>query len=228
MKFTGMGRLRIGHMNDVIGPREYGAGAYRRRHTSLHYMSEPKAHGASQMSHFSPPCLGTSRLLLTWPTKEQIDGYYAAIIGTKIFDTIYWDGPSGPQELHDWWKESASRDPSDLSLHLDTAVIERASGRYIGGVTLRPVEGDPAIVDIGYAFAVDSHGKGYATEAVGALEFGHHAPGQPADSHGCVRAHYRSGRPQGGEQPAAAALTAPTGMGEFPSRPCTVACLFSS
>ena len=121
------------------------------------------------MPDHQSPLIETSRLLLTWPTKEQIGGYYNAIIGTKIFDTIFWDGPSGPQELHDWWKESASRNPSDFSLSLDTAVIERDSGRYIGGVSLRPAEGDPAIVDIGYAFAVDFHGKGYATEAVGAM-----------------------------------------------------------
>jgi RimJ/RimL family protein N-acetyltransferase len=121
------------------------------------------------MPDIQPPLIETSRLLLTWPTKEQIDGYYNAIIGTEIFDTIIWEGPSGPQELHDWWKETASLNPSDFSLSLNTAVIERDSGRYIGGVSLRPVEGDPAILDIGYALAVDSHGKGYATEAVGAL-----------------------------------------------------------
>ena len=49
------------------------------------------------------------------------------------------------------------------------AAIERTSGRYIGGVSLRPVHEDPAVIDIGYAFAVDSHGRGYATEAVGVL-----------------------------------------------------------
>ena len=118
---------------------------------------------------FPPPRIQTSRLLLTWPTKEQIDGYYKAIIGTRIFETISWNGPTDPQELHDWWAECGSRDPSDFSLSLDVAVIEPSSGRYIGGISLRPVNGDPAIIDIGYAFAPDSHGKGYATEAVGAL-----------------------------------------------------------
>ncbi len=121
------------------------------------------------MSKSQPPLIETERLLLTWPTPEQIDGYYDSIIGTSIFDTILWDGPSDAQELHDWWTQGASRSPLDFSLSLSLAVIERASGRYVGGVGLRPVDGDPAIIDIGYAFAVDSHGKGYATEAVGAL-----------------------------------------------------------
>lgn len=121
------------------------------------------------MSKPQPPLIETERLLLTWPTPEQIDGYYDSIIGTNIFDTIFWDGPSHAQELHDWWKQSVLRSPLDFRLSLDIAVIERASGRYIGGVSLRPVDSDPRILDIGYAFAVAFHGKGYATEAVGTL-----------------------------------------------------------
>lgn len=48
-------------------------------------------------------------------------------------------------------------------------MIERESGRYIGGVGLRPVDDNPAKLDLGYAFAVHAHGTGYATETVGAL-----------------------------------------------------------
>ena len=121
------------------------------------------------MSKHQPPLFETERLLLTWPGPEQIDGYYDAIIGTNIFDTMFWDGPSEPQDLHDWWAENVLRDPSDLSLSLEVAIIERASDRYIGGMALRPVEGDSKIIDIGYGLAADSHGKGYATEAVGRL-----------------------------------------------------------
>lgn len=121
------------------------------------------------MAPISAPRIETARLLLTWPTAEQIDAYYTAINGTDIFDTILWDGPTGPQELHDWWAENTTRDPSDVRLSLEVAIIERTSGRYVGGAAMRPVDGDPAIIDIGYALAVDSHGKGYATEAIGAL-----------------------------------------------------------
>jgi [ribosomal protein S5]-alanine N-acetyltransferase len=123
----------------------------------------------SKISKSQPPLIETERLLLSWPTPEQIDGYYDSIIGSNIFDTIFWDGPPDAQSMQDWWQEVRSRDPSDVSLSLDMAVIERTSERYIGGVSLRPVDGDPAIIDIGYAFAVDSHGKGYGTEAVGAM-----------------------------------------------------------
>ena len=121
------------------------------------------------MSHPKVPLIQTKRLTLTWPTREQIDGYYHAIVDTNIFDTIFWEGPDGVEELYDWWDQTALRDPLDFQLDLNMAVIERSSERYIGGVSLRPVERDPAIIDIGYAFAEDSHGKGYATEAVRAL-----------------------------------------------------------
>jgi hypothetical protein len=76
-----------------------------------------------------------------------------------MFDAIFWDGPPDVQELHDWWSETASRKPLDVSLSLNLAVIERTSGRCIGGVSLGPVERHPAIIEIGYAFAVDSHGR---------------------------------------------------------------------
>jgi hypothetical protein len=95
------------------------------------------------MPTYHPPLRETDRLLLTWPTPEQIDGYYDSIIGTNIFDTIFWDGPSDAQELRDWWEQIVSRSPLDFSLSLATAVIERASGRYIGGVSLRPSRKGP-------------------------------------------------------------------------------------
>ncbi|MGB0591108.1 MAG: GNAT family N-acetyltransferase [Myxococcota bacterium] len=117
----------------------------------------------------TPPNIETQRLLLTWPTPEQIDGYYNAIVGTTIFDTILWDGPVDAQALYDWWAHNVALDPMDFSLSLSLAVIEKASGRYIGGVGLCPVDDAPQVIDIGYALAVDVHGKGYATEAVGAL-----------------------------------------------------------
>ena len=122
-----------------------------------------------EMSKPEPPLIETERLLLTWPTPEQVDDYYQSIVGTNIFDTLLWDGPSSAQELHDWWKESTLCDPSDFRRNLNTAVIERTSGKCIGGASLCPVDNNPHIVDIGFAFAVASHGKGYATEAMGAL-----------------------------------------------------------
>ena len=115
------------------------------------------------------PVLTTGRLCLTWPSPAQIDGYYDAIINSNIFDTIQWEGPSCRQELHDWWAQNMLRNPYDFSLDLNFAVIENSTGRLIGGTGLRPVAGNHHIINIGYAFEPTSQGKGYATEAVGAM-----------------------------------------------------------
>ena len=121
------------------------------------------------MHAFPTPLLKTSRLLLTWPTHEQIDDYFRSIVGTDMFDTLVWDGPSSAQELHEWWEAGRSRDPCDFSLEFNLAIVEACSMRCIGGAGLRPLARDPRIIDIGYTLAPHSHGQGYATEAVGAL-----------------------------------------------------------
>ena len=118
---------------------------------------------------FPTPTIETQRLVLTWPTADQTDGYYRDIIGSNIFDTILWNGPENPEELHSFWAVNRRRDPADYGLDLSLAVIEKSTGRYIGGVGLRPVNGNAAQIDLGYAFAPQAHGQGYATEAVGAL-----------------------------------------------------------
>ena len=43
------------------------------------------------MSKHPPPLLETERLLLSWPTPEQIDGYYAAITGTSADEDWVYD-----------------------------------------------------------------------------------------------------------------------------------------
>ena len=86
-----------------------------------------------------------------------------------MFDTMIWDGPSNVGELHDWWADNRTHGPSNFLLDLDVGIIERDSNRYLGGASIRPVDGNPAIIDLGDALAPDFHGRGYATEAVGAL-----------------------------------------------------------
>jgi ribosomal-protein-alanine N-acetyltransferase len=49
------------------------------------------------------------------------------------------------------------------------AVEERATGRLIGDAGLYPVEGAADEVELGYTLARDAWGRGYATEAAGAL-----------------------------------------------------------
>lgn len=112
------------------------------------------------------PKLETERLILTWPTQTQIDQYYSDIIGTSLFDTIIWDGPENKNELHDYWKECSSIDPKDFSESLGFAIIEKESSLYVGGCSLRPVDRDPSVIDVGIALAPKFHNNGYGTEAL--------------------------------------------------------------
>lgn len=111
-----------------------------------------------------PPRFETARLILTWPTPAQIDGYYRDIVGTDIFDTILWDGPDSEQDLHDYWGAVRAEDWAAPGAALALALIEPGSGRYIGGAALRPRAG--RVWDVGYALAPQWHGQGYATETV--------------------------------------------------------------
>lgn len=115
------------------------------------------------------PYIETPRLVLTWPTAAQIDGFYAATAGSAMFDTISWDGPGCADDLHEFWSACRRAVSADLAMTVNVAIIERTTDRYVGGVGLRPVDDDPAVLDVGYALSPDAQGRGYATEAVGAV-----------------------------------------------------------
>ena len=121
------------------------------------------------MDAFPTPHLETERLVLTWPTLKQIQGFYDAIIGTNMFDTILWEGPERIDDLVDWWEENRKRDPNDSELTLSLAMIEKSSGKCVGGMGLAPKQEEPITVTISYTIAPVFQGKGYATESVRGL-----------------------------------------------------------
>ena len=118
------------------------------------------------MSSFASPVLCTERLTLTWPTPDQIQGFYDAIIGTRMFDTILWEGPDSVGDLLEWWEGNRRRDPADPTVRLSLAIVEKHSGMCIGGAGLNPKVEEPATVTISYTMAPLAQGRGYATEAV--------------------------------------------------------------
>ena len=121
------------------------------------------------MGAYPTPHHETERLHLTWPTLEQIQGFYDAIIGTNMFDTILWEGPEQVDDLVEWWEGNRKRDPDNPRLMLSLAMIEKSSGKCVGGIGLRPKEEEPTTVTISYTIAPVFQGKGYATEAVQGL-----------------------------------------------------------
>lgn len=113
------------------------------------------------------PWIETERLVLTWPTDDQVRAYTSEIEGTDLFDTIVWDGLTHPDELVDGWQRRRSR--SGLDDPLKVAAIDPVTDRYLGDVSLSPTDGERRILELGYAFAPANQGRGYATEAVRAV-----------------------------------------------------------
>lgn len=118
---------------------------------------------------YRAPRVETPRLRLTWPTEVEVAEYFREVVGTDIFDTLYWDGPSTADDLHSYWIAAMNVDPADATQPTNFAAIERRSGRMVGSLVWRPIDNDAERVDIGYAFAPAWHGRGLGTEAVGAM-----------------------------------------------------------
>lgn len=115
---------------------------------------------------FEVPKFETNRLILTWPSYEQIEQYYLDIKGSSMFETIQWDGPSSSDDLHSYWKDCTGIDPCDPKCDLHIAIIDKEKNKYVGGAALRPINENPCFIDVGYALAPKYHGKGYATETM--------------------------------------------------------------
>lgn len=107
-------------------------------------------------------------LILTKPSDVQIEQYYHDIVNSNMFDTIVWEGPESVEELKTYWN-SGSYTAEDYSKDLNFAIIEKESNRYIGGCSLRPVDGNPNIIDVGIAITPKYHKKGYGTSAMKAM-----------------------------------------------------------
>ena len=118
------------------------------------------------MPSFTSPVLYTERLTLTWPTRDQIQGFFDAITGTRMFDTILWEGPDCVGDLLEWWEVNRRRDPADPTVRLSLAVVEKHSGMCIGGAGLNPKADEPTTATISYTMAPKAQGRGYATETV--------------------------------------------------------------
>ena len=156
------------HGEDNVGRVAF---ALRRSSTQSIDWIEPTFETCRPVPDWRPPFppIETQRLTLGHPTAEQIDGFYHDIVGTNIFDTILWDGPNCPVDVHDFWLHGAQNLVLKANPPIQCALIEKSSNRYIGGCGLRILGQNYDVLDIGYALAEPYHGQGYATEAVAAL-----------------------------------------------------------
>lgn len=66
-------------------------------------------------------------------------------------------------------EQMSRRAPGEAGGWVQLSVEEREHGRLVGDVGLSPADEEPGVIKVGYTIAPDFQGRGYATEAVGAL-----------------------------------------------------------
>lgn len=74
-----------------------------------------------------------------------------------------------PDEIRAQIEEMARRAPGQPGGWVQFSVEERESGRLVGDVGLSPADEEPGVIKVGYTIAPEFQGRGYASEAVGAL-----------------------------------------------------------
>jgi RimJ/RimL family protein N-acetyltransferase len=86
-------------------------------------------------------------------------------------DVRRWQGwnRTDPEGVRLVIEEMAGRAPGDPSGWVQLSVIDRETGELVGDVGMSPAEGEPGVMKVGYTIAPEQQGRGYASEAVGAL-----------------------------------------------------------
>jgi RimJ/RimL family protein N-acetyltransferase len=88
---------------------------------------------------------------------------FPLIHGTRVTDTIAWDGPSSFEAYRRWLEDRAAQVASGEG-HF-RVIVELASGSAIGSASLRP-EPDGTRGDFGLWIGEPYQGRGYGTEVV--------------------------------------------------------------
>jgi ribosomal-protein-alanine N-acetyltransferase len=114
-----------------------------------------------------PPELSTARLLLRTLRDDDADALFAVFSDPAVMR--YWSTPPWPDVAHARRKIADDAAGHAAGEHLALAIVQRENGRVIGRCTL--FDRTPACrrCQVGYALASSAWGRGYATEAIGAL-----------------------------------------------------------
>ena len=110
----------------------------------------------------------TERLLLRRSRPEDAEAISAYRSDPEVHRYQGWDR-TDPEGIRAEIEKMATRAPGEPGGWMQLSVVERQSGRLVGDVGLSLADDEPGVVKIGYTMAPEFQGKGYATEAVGAL-----------------------------------------------------------
>jgi RimJ/RimL family protein N-acetyltransferase len=119
------------------------------------------------MSAFPSPVVRSARLDL----REYGAGDAArvrALLAADAEEALPPGAPSDPDEVAGWLADGAHQARREgTGIHL--MMLDRASDRIVGSIGLFHADWEIRSVEIGYGVRADERGKGYATEALGAV-----------------------------------------------------------
>jgi len=112
--------------------------------------------------------LTTDRLLLRRSHLEDAGTISAYRSDPEVHRYQGWER-TDPDGVRAEIRDMARRAPGQPGGWIQLSVEERSTGRLVGDVGLSPADGEPGVIKVGYTIAPAFQGRGYATEAVGAL-----------------------------------------------------------
>ena len=112
--------------------------------------------------------LVTERLLLRRSCPGDAEGISTYRSDPNVHRHQGWER-TDPGGIRTEIEEMARRAPGEPGGWVQFSVEEHEGGRLVGDVGLCNVDGEPGVVKVGYTIAPAFQGRGYATEAVGAL-----------------------------------------------------------
>jgi RimJ/RimL family protein N-acetyltransferase len=112
--------------------------------------------------------LTTARLLLRRSRPEDADTISAYRSDPEVHRYQGWDRTDA-DGIRDEIEAMAARAPGELGGWVQLTAEEGDTHQLVGDVGLSPAEDDPGVIKIGYTMSPAFQGRGYATEAVGAL-----------------------------------------------------------
>jgi RimJ/RimL family protein N-acetyltransferase len=112
--------------------------------------------------------LVTERLLLRRSSPEDAEAISSYRSDPAVNRYQGWER-TDPEAIRAEIEQMSSRSPGEPGGWVQLSVEERQSGRMVGDVGFSLVDGEPDVIKIGYTIAPAFQGRGYGTEAVGAL-----------------------------------------------------------
>jgi RimJ/RimL family protein N-acetyltransferase len=110
----------------------------------------------------------TERLRLRRSVPEDADAISAYRSDPDVNRTQGWER-TDPESIRADIEEMAERAPGESGGWVQFSVEEREGSGLVGDVGISPADGEPGVVKVGYTMSPAFQGRGYATEAVGAL-----------------------------------------------------------